>query len=64
VRLDPKTQVLYFGERFFINGDSLRVARPRLLRELADRRESDLARLAPLRGLIAEWRRAGYVHYV
>jgi 50S ribosomal protein L16 3-hydroxylase len=63
-RLDPRTQLLYSGERFFINGDSVRVARPRLLRELADRRECDLARLAPLRALIAEWRRAGYLHHV
>ena len=64
VRLDARTQLLYFGERFFVNGESLRVRQPRLLRELADRRESDRARLAPLRALIAEWRQAGYVHYV
>jgi 50S ribosomal protein L16 3-hydroxylase len=64
VRLDARSQLLYFGERFFMNGDSLRVRQPRLLRELADRRESDRARLAPLRALIAEWRQAGYVHYV
>ncbi len=64
VRLDARTQLLYFGERFFMNGESLRVRQPRLLRELADRRESDRARLAPLRALIAEWRQAGYVHYV
>jgi 50S ribosomal protein L16 3-hydroxylase len=64
VRLDPKTQLLYFGERFFLNGESLRVRRAALLRELADRREADRARLAPLAGLIAEWRGAGYLHYV
>ena len=63
VRLDPKTQLLYFGERFFINGESVRASHPRLLRQLADRREADRERLAPLRALIAEWRRAGYVHY-
>jgi 50S ribosomal protein L16 3-hydroxylase len=63
VRLDPKTSLLYYGERFFINGEALSVRHPRLLRELADRRRADKAFLAPLAGLIAEWRRAGYVHY-
>jgi 50S ribosomal protein L16 3-hydroxylase len=62
VRLDPKTQLLYFGKRFFINGESLAVRHPERLRELADRREADLERLAPLAGLISEWRRAGYLH--
>jgi 50S ribosomal protein L16 3-hydroxylase len=64
VRLDPRTQLLYFGARFFMNGESLRVPRPALLREFADRREAERARLAPLGALIAEWRRAGYIHYV
>ena len=64
VRLDARSQLLYFGQRFFMNGESLRVRQPRLLRELADERESERAHLAPLRGLIAEWRQAGYVHYV
>jgi 50S ribosomal protein L16 3-hydroxylase len=63
VRLDAKTGLLYFGARFFINGEPLTVRHPRLLRELADRRQADLERLAPLARLIAEWRRAGYVHY-
>jgi 50S ribosomal protein L16 3-hydroxylase len=63
VRLDPKTSLLYFGERFFINGESVSVHHPRLLRELADRRAADKAFLAPLASLIAEWKRAGYVHY-
>lgn len=64
VRLDPKTQLLYFGARFFINGESFSVNRRQLrpLQELADRRELGLARLAPLASLIAEWRRAGYLH--
>src|SRR5687768_12737187 len=56
VRLDPKTQLLYYGRRFFINGEALSVRQPRLLRELADGREADRQRLAPLTGLIAEWR--------
>jgi 50S ribosomal protein L16 3-hydroxylase len=63
VRLDPKTSLLYYGERFFMNGEALSVRHPRLLRELADRRQADRAFLAPLAGLIAEWRRAGYAHY-
>ena len=39
--------------------------RPHLLdrvRELADRRQASAGRLAPMAELIAEWRRAGYVH--
>jgi 50S ribosomal protein L16 3-hydroxylase len=64
VRLDPRTQLLYFGGRFFMNGESLSVRHPELLRELADRRQADRASLAPLAGLIAGWRRAGYAHYV
>jgi len=63
VRVDAKTSLLYYGERFFINGEALSVRHPRLLRELADRRQADKAFLAPLASLIAEWRRAGYVHY-
>jgi len=63
VRLDPKTSLLYYGERFFINGEALSVRHPRLLHELADRRRADKAFLAPLASLIAEWQRAGYVHY-
>jgi 50S ribosomal protein L16 3-hydroxylase len=65
VRLDPKTQLLYSGDRFFLNGESFTVS-PRAafaLRALADRRESERRRLAPLADLIAEWRRAGYVHF-
>ena len=63
VRLDPKTSLLYYGERFFINGEALSVRHPRLLRELADRRAADRAFLAPLASLISEWQRAGYLHY-
>src|SRR6185503_7608092 len=63
VRLDPKTSLLYYGERFFINGQALSVRHPRLLHEPADRRRADKAFLAPLASLIAEWQRAGYVHY-
>ena len=63
VLLDPKTSLLYYGERFFINGQALSVRHPRRLHELADRRRADKAFLAPLASLIAEWQRAGYVHY-
>jgi len=63
-RLDPKTQLLYSGSRFFINGESFSLP-PRhraRMRELADRREIDAARLAGQAKLIGEWRRAGYLH--
>ncbi len=63
VRLDARTQLLYLGGRFFINGESFTAPRPKLLRTLADRRKMDRARLAPLADLIAEWQRAGYVHF-
>jgi 50S ribosomal protein L16 3-hydroxylase len=63
VRLDAKTRLYYFGARFFINGESVTVRHPRLLRELADRREAEASRLAPIMGLISEWHRAGYLHY-
>jgi 50S ribosomal protein L16 3-hydroxylase len=64
VRLDPKTQLLYLGERFFINGEAFSVPRATRgrFRDLADHRELRLARLAPAAGLIAEWQRAGFVH--
>jgi 50S ribosomal protein L16 3-hydroxylase len=63
--LDPKTQLLYSGTRFFLNGEPLAVprrARP-ALRALADRRRLGAAALArsPLRELIYDWQRLGYV---
>ena len=66
LRLDPKTQLLYSGRRFFINGESFvtsKSAAP-LLRELAERRRVRGAQLAraPLAGLISGWLRAGYAH--
>jgi 50S ribosomal protein L16 3-hydroxylase len=66
VRLDPKTQLLYSGRRFFINGEALTVG-PRAgaaLRRLADDRAAaagDLAR-AGLGALLSEWQRRGYLH--
>ncbi len=65
VRLDPKTQLLYAGARFFINGDAFTVAAraAAALRALADERAlaaSALAR-AGLGRLISEWQKRGYV---
>jgi 50S ribosomal protein L16 3-hydroxylase len=60
--LDARSQLLYAGSDFFLNGDRIEVpARARAaMRELADRREIDASRLAALP--VGEWRRAGYVH--
>jgi len=61
--LDPKTQLLYLGARFFINGDSFspRPAQRFMLAALADRRMASGAALARagLAGLICEWQQAG-----
>ncbi len=64
MRLDEKSQLLYSGSAFFLNGDTVAVpARARAaMREFADRREINVTRLAALAGLIGQWRRAGYVH--
>ena len=67
VRLDARTQLLYLGDEFFVNGDSLRL-RGRdaaLLRELADTRRLDGARAARsgLRDLLYDWRAAGTLHF-
>jgi 50S ribosomal protein L16 3-hydroxylase len=65
VALDAKTRLLYRGRRFFINGESLEASarNTALLRELADRRSVEGARLArtTLAGLILRWHRLGYV---
>jgi hypothetical protein len=63
LQLDRKTQLLYRGARFFLNGETFSVpARDRAaMRELADRREIAASRLASQARLIGEWRRAGYV---
>lgn len=64
VRLDPKTQLLYSGGRFFINGETV-AARSAALRTLADRRWAHGAALArdSLGRLISAWQRAGYAHF-
>jgi 50S ribosomal protein L16 3-hydroxylase len=63
IRLDAKTQLLYSGGRFFINGESFSLpARERArMRELADRRGIAAKRLASQSKLIREWRRAGWL---
>lgn len=64
VALDARTQLLYAGRRFFINGEAFDAPKRhgKLLRELADRRAIARGRLAgtPLAGLISQWLRAGY----
>jgi len=64
LRLDTRSQLLYSGPRFFLNGDRVAVpSRARAaMRELADRRGIDAGRLAALASLVGEWRRAGYAH--
>jgi 50S ribosomal protein L16 3-hydroxylase len=65
IRLDPKTQLLYAGTLFFINGESFTVpaSQRAALRELADLRELPAGRLAraPAAGLISDWLQAGYL---
>lgn len=66
VRLDAKARLLYRGGRFFINGETFHLSAKSAagLRELADHRVADGARLARagLAGLISRWQRLGYVH--
>ena len=65
VQLDPKTQLLYSGNRFYLNGECITVGKKdrALLKELADRRHLPGARLvrAPLADLVYDWHRAGYL---
>jgi len=65
VILHPKTQMLYRGSRFFINGEAFvpRASQRPALAALADQRRAaggSLAR-AGLERLILEWRRAGFL---
>jgi 50S ribosomal protein L16 3-hydroxylase len=65
VKLHPKTQMLYRGARFFINGEILvpRPAQRRALAALADHRRAPggaLAR-AGLERLVLAWHRAGFL---
>jgi 50S ribosomal protein L16 3-hydroxylase len=65
VVLDPKTQLLYSGETFFMNGESFSVPRGvrKPLRHLADKRSGPGTALLRLAPLIAQWHRAGYLHF-
>ena len=65
-RLDARTQLLYSGSRFFVNGESFTLPqRDRAaMRALADRREVAAARLAGQAELVREWLHAGYLHFV
>ena len=65
VHLDLKTQLLYSGTRFFINGEAVTVPgrAAAVLRHLADERcasGDELAR-ARLGRLLSDWQRRGYV---
>ena len=65
IRLDARSQLLYRGAHFFMNGDALTVPRrsARVLRRFADERQASSAALARagLGRLISEWQRRGYV---
>jgi 50S ribosomal protein L16 3-hydroxylase len=65
VQLDPKTRLLYSGNRFYLNGEcfTLRKTDSALLKDLADRRSLPGGRLAraPLADLVYDWHRAGYL---
>jgi hypothetical protein len=64
--LDPRTQMLYAGGRFFINGETLApdARQRRALSLLADQRHAPGRLLAGARlaALISGWQRAGYLH--
>ncbi len=64
LRLDPKTQLLYRGSRFFMNGESFVASRAQLapLKRLADNRRLERRSLAPVASLVRQWRKSGYVH--
>ena len=67
VRLDARSQMLFAGSQFFINGEAVRAARgdQEALRELADRRRLE----PPTLGeggemLLYDWYRSGFVHLI
>jgi len=64
IRLDAKTQLLYSGTTFYMNGDAFSLPRRdgAAMRELADRRGIAVRRLASQTRLIREWRAAGWAH--
>jgi 50S ribosomal protein L16 3-hydroxylase len=66
LRLDARTQLLYAGRWFYLNGESFSLPprEARLLRTLADERAIRGSRLAgsPLATHILQWHRSGYLH--
>jgi 50S ribosomal protein L16 3-hydroxylase len=64
--LDPRTQLLYAGKRFFINGESFvpRAGQRAALALLADHRSAPFVALkrAGLGARMHEWQRAGFLH--
>ncbi|MDH4189637.1 MAG: cupin domain-containing protein, partial [Betaproteobacteria bacterium] len=66
VVLDPKTQLLYFGASFFINGDRCvpRERQRKTLARFADRRRlaGTILAAAALTPLLHEWHGVGYLH--
>ena len=65
VELHPKSQLLYRGVKFFLNGESFTVParQARVLKELADRRQAPRKALARagLGRLLSDWRKSGYL---
>ncbi len=65
IELNPKTQLLYRGARFFINGESFSVEprQRRILAQLADQRRASSKALARagLKRLVLAWRQSGYL---
>ncbi len=65
IRLDPRSQLLFAGNRFYINGDSAVVTRQdrAAFRQLADRRHLPATSLGTESiALLHDWYRYGYVH--
>lgn len=65
LRLDPRTRMLYDGERVFVNGETVAVGSGRrLLMRLADDRVLSGRRLPPDTGeLLYQWHRSGWMNF-
>ncbi|HZV54505.1 MAG TPA: cupin domain-containing protein [Rhodocyclaceae bacterium] len=65
VRLDARSQLLFAGSRFYINGESVVVARQdqAAFRDLADERVLPALPISPAgQDLLYDWYRCGFVH--
>lgn len=66
--LDRCTRMMYFGEQLFINGEVAPTAMLPELQALADQRQLGATALqglpGPVRALLDEWLREGWVHWV